>query len=41
MVLVAMTAVPTTLVLVGWLLTLPNHYNAHLGALQRGTKSAL
>jgi hypothetical protein len=25
----------------GWLLTLPNHYNAHLEALERGTKSAL
>jgi hypothetical protein len=25
----------------GWLLTLPNHYRAHLGALERGTKSAL
>jgi hypothetical protein len=25
----------------GWLLTLPNHYSAHLGALERGTKSAL
>jgi len=25
----------------GWLLTLPNHYSAHLEALERGTKSAL
>ena len=25
----------------GWLLTLPNHYNAHLAALEAGTKSAL
>ena len=25
----------------GWLLTLPNHYHAHLEALERGTKSAL
>jgi len=25
----------------GWLLTLPNHYNAHLAALDAGTKSAL
>lgn len=25
----------------GWLLTLPNHYAAHVGALERGTKSAL
>ncbi|HEU5288464.1 MAG TPA: hypothetical protein VFV20_08685 [Candidatus Limnocylindria bacterium] len=25
----------------GWLLTLPNHYRAHLDALERGTKSAL
>ena len=25
----------------GWLLTLPNHYTAHLSALERGTKSAL
>ena len=25
----------------GWLLTLPNHYTAHLAALERGTKSAL
>lgn len=25
----------------GWLLTLGNHYNAHLEALERGTKSAL
>lgn len=25
----------------GWLLTLPNHYTAHLGALERGEKSAL
>ena len=25
----------------GWLLTLNNHYQAHLGALARGTKSAL
>ena len=25
----------------GWLLTLPNHYHAHLEALARGTKSAL
>ena len=25
----------------GWLLTLPNHYSAHLEALDRGTKSAL
>ena len=25
----------------GWLLTLPNHYAAHLEALERGTKSAL
>lgn len=25
----------------GWLLTLPNHYRAHLEALERGTKSAL
>ena len=25
----------------GWLLTLPNHYHAHLDALARGTKSAL
>jgi hypothetical protein len=25
----------------GWLLTLPNHYIAHLGALDRGTASAL
>ena len=25
----------------GWLLTLPNHYTAHLTALERGTKSAL
>ena len=25
----------------GWLLTLPNHYRAHLEALARGTKSAL
>ena len=25
----------------GWLLTLPNHYHAHLEALERGTKSTL
>jgi len=25
----------------GWLLTIPNHYAAHLEALERGTKSAL
>lgn len=25
----------------GWLLTLPNHYRAHLDALERGTPSAL
>ncbi|HZP96552.1 MAG TPA: DinB family protein [Candidatus Limnocylindria bacterium] len=25
----------------GWLLTLPNHYRAHLDALDRGTRSAL
>lgn len=25
----------------GWLLTLPNHYAAHLGALDRGTASAV
>jgi hypothetical protein len=25
----------------GWILTLPNHYTAHLTALERGTKSAL
>ncbi len=25
----------------GWLLTLPNHYRAHLDALERGTRSAL
>ena len=25
----------------GWLLTIPNHYAAHLDALERGTKSAL
>ena len=25
----------------GWLLTLPNHYNAHLDALEQGTRSAL
>lgn len=25
----------------GWLLTLPNHYHAHLEALARGTRSAL
>lgn len=25
----------------GWLLTLPNHYRAHLEALDRGTRSAL
>ncbi len=25
----------------GWLLTLPNHYTAHLTALERGTKSSL
>ncbi len=25
----------------GWLLTLPNHYRAHLDALERGTASAL
>ena len=25
----------------GWLLTMPNHYSAHLEALERGTKSAL
>ena len=25
----------------GWLLTLPNHYTAHLSALERGTNSAL
>lgn len=25
----------------GWLLTLPNHYTAHVDALERGTRSAL
>ena len=26
---------------VSWLLTLPNHYSGHIGALERGTRSAL
>jgi len=26
---------------IGWLLTLPNHYSGHIGALERGTRSAL
>jgi hypothetical protein len=26
---------------IGWLLTLPNHYSGHIGALERGARSAL